>query len=267
MRSCWAVIKLTTVLATFAVLFGQSRQENWDLCFGSDPEQSIAGCSAIIQSGQENDASLSKVFDTRGLAYMHKRDYVRAIQDYDQAIRLNPRSATAIYNRALTYRRIGDYDPAISDYDRVLQLTPNDADSYYGRGASYAHEGDYDRAIQDYDQAFRINPRMAYVFHSRSIAYAHKGDYLNAIADYVRWRGILGITRLALALVALAFGVLEARKGDRHSVQSLRRALGWLFAAQSLWYLEKALRSIPGAIHQHTGFVLLEAPAFSLLVT
>src|SRR5438876_10686869 len=99
MRNWRAIIALMALLGTSTVLGGQSRHENWKQCESSDPGQSIAACSTIIQSGQETDANLSKVFDSRGLAYMRKRDFDRAIQDYDQALRLNSRSATATYNR------------------------------------------------------------------------------------------------------------------------------------------------------------------------
>jgi Tfp pilus assembly protein PilF len=260
------MVALVMALATSSSTRGQSPRDNWKQCTSSNPEQSIAGCSTLIQSGQESDANLSKAFDSRGLAYMHKRDYDRALQDYDQAIHLDPRSATAIYNRGLTYRLKGDYGHAISDYDQALELTPTDADSFYGRGLSYAQQGNYDRAVQDYSQALRINPGMAHVFHLRSIAYVHKGAYLQALVDYGRWRGILGLTTLCLVLVALAFGVSEVRKGDRHNAGSLRRALAWIFAAEALHYLEIGLKSMPDAVHQHSGFALLAAAPFPLLV-
>jgi len=266
MRHWHAIIALMALLGTSAVLGGQSRHENWNQCESSDPGQSIAACSTIIQSGQETDADLSKAFDSRGLAYMHKRDFERAIQDYDQALRLNSRSATAAYNRALTYRLKGDYGRSISDYDEALQLTPSDADSFFGRGLSYFYQGDYDRAVQDYDQALRINPSLTDVFRARSSAYLHKGEYLRAVADYARWRGNLGITILCLGLIALAFGVAEFRNGDHHSMQVMRRFMGWIFAAESAQHIEVSLRSIQNTIHRNSGVGLLIPPAFSLVV-
>src|SRR5437764_4529413 len=166
----YAVLVLMALVIASSFVPGQSRQDDWKRCTSSDPEQSIAGCSAVIQSDQEVDSSLAKAFDTRGLAYMHKREFDRAIHDYDQAIRLNPYSATAIYNRALTYRLKADYRHAISDYDQVLLLTPNDADSFYDLGLSFAREGMYDCAIHDYDHAMRMNPSMANVYQLRTVA-------------------------------------------------------------------------------------------------
>ena len=48
-----SVLILTAPFARYA--FGQdsNRQQNWDLCTGSDPDASIAGCTALIRSGVE----------------------------------------------------------------------------------------------------------------------------------------------------------------------------------------------------------------------
>ena len=175
MRYCRELLTLMTLLGASAVLFGQSRQENWDLCFSDNTDRIILGCSALIESGQETNTSVAKAFDNRGVAYMRKGDYDRAIRDYDDALRLNPNSANAFYNRGLTNRLKGDYDHAIQDYNQALRLKPGDADSFYGR----------------------------------SLAYAHNGDYLRAAADYGHWRGILGVTLLCLSLVAFILGIGE----------------------------------------------------------
>jgi hypothetical protein len=197
---------------------------------------------------------------------MHKREFDRAIQDYDQALRLNSRSATATYNRALTYRLKGDYGRSISGYDESLLLTPTDPDSFYGRGLAYAHEGDYGRAIQDYDQVLRINPSLTDVFHDRSSAYAHEGEYLQAMADYGRWRGILGITLLCLSLVAFALGISEWFRDVGHQNVQLKRFTGWMFASSSAGYVSVALRSMSNTIHQRSAFPLLAGPVFLLFV-
>jgi tetratricopeptide (TPR) repeat protein len=66
----------------------------------------ISGCTTVIQSGRENTENLAVAFNNRGNAYSDKGDLERAIQDYDQAIRLNPQYATAFNNRGMhTARR------------------------------------------------------------------------------------------------------------------------------------------------------------------
>ncbi len=123
-------------------------------------------------------------FSNRGVAYARKGNYDRAIQDYDQAIRLNPTNADAFSNRGVAYRRKEDYDRAIQDYDQAIRLNPKHTSAWYNRGNAYRRKGDYDRAIQDYDQAIRLNPNHVNAFSNRGVAYGRKGDYDRAIQDY-----------------------------------------------------------------------------------
>ena len=123
-------------------------------------------------------------YNDRGVAYADKGEYDRAIQDYDQAIRLNPNYAFAYYHRGNAYANKGESDRAIQDYDQAIRLDPNSALFYTNRGAAYANKGEHDRAIQDYDQAIRLDPNYARAYNNRGNAYSRKGEYDRAIQDY-----------------------------------------------------------------------------------
>jgi len=49
----------------------------------------------------------------------------RAIQDFSQAIKINPNHVGALYSRGLTYSNKGLWDRAIQDYDEAIKLSPN----------------------------------------------------------------------------------------------------------------------------------------------
>ena len=115
-----AMILLMTLLGASATLAGQTRDENWKRCLDSNPDLSIGGCTALIQAGQENDSNLAKAFRNRGIAYDDKGEYDRAIQDYDQSIRINPNFADAYSSRGSAYDDKGDYDRALQDYAQAL---------------------------------------------------------------------------------------------------------------------------------------------------
>ena len=76
------------------------------------------------------------------------------------------------YSRGLAYRHKGDNDRAIEDFNQALRVNPSNAEVYYSRGRAYADKGDNDRAIQDCDQALRTNPTYAAAFILRGNAYA-----------------------------------------------------------------------------------------------
>ena len=106
-------------------------------------------------------------YNRRGIAWSEKRDYDRAIADYTEALRLNPKYHFAYYNRGIAWRNKGDADRAIADYSEALRLHPAYADAYNNRGIAWASKRDYDRAIADYGEALRLNPKDAKALNNR----------------------------------------------------------------------------------------------------
>jgi tetratricopeptide (TPR) repeat protein len=68
--------------------------------------------------------------------------YKLAIQDFDQAILLNPDYVDALRARGLCYADLGENVRAIEDEDRVLQLKPDDAGALGIRGLAKLAAGD-----------------------------------------------------------------------------------------------------------------------------
>ena len=148
---------------------------------GVTPDKTIAACTALISS--ETGANLGVVYFCRGYAYQARGEYDRAIQDYDEAIRLKP-DAFVYGNRGSAYHAKGDNDRAIQDYDEAIRLRPDEALAYSGRGIAYRDKGQIDRAIQDFDKDIRLGPDNPYAYVRRGHAYRDKGDNDRAIQDY-----------------------------------------------------------------------------------
>lgn len=179
-----SMMVLATLLGTSAALYSQTEADLWNQCKDANSDQAIAGCTAIIQGGKESNANLAIAFTNRGIAYAHKPAYDRAIQDYDQAIKLDPAYIPAYLDRGSAYRAKGEYDQAIQDDSQAIQINPGYVAAYVDRGLAYAGKGAFDQAIQDYDQAIKLNPSYIYAFNDRGNAYSIKGEYDRAIEDY-----------------------------------------------------------------------------------
>lgn len=163
---------------------GQSRRKNLKKCVSSAPDTVIAGCTALIQAGRESSTSLVGAYVRRGSAYFYKSDYDRAIQDYNEAIHLNPSFAKAYINRGVVYIDKGDYDLAIQDYGNAIRLSPKGAIAYYNRGGAYIDKSDYEHAIQDLNEAIHRKPNFADAYENRGDAYLFKSNLTAAIADF-----------------------------------------------------------------------------------
>lgn len=57
-----------------------------------------------------------------------------AFDYYVEEVRRNPKSASAWRRRGICWSARGEYDNAIKDYDEAIRLDPKDATAYYNRG-------------------------------------------------------------------------------------------------------------------------------------
>ena len=63
----------------------------------------------------------------------------------------------------------GDCEKAIADYTEAIRLDPKDAKAYYNRGVAYGEKGERDKAIADFTEAIRLNPKMAWAYIFRGV--------------------------------------------------------------------------------------------------
>ena len=109
----------------------------------------------------------------------------RAIQSYDQAIKLGP-NAYAHTGRGMAYLMKGDPDHAIIDSNEAIKLDPSFARAHNTLGMAYYEKEEHDRALAEFDAAIRLDPNYARPYNNRGNIYHKKRDFVRAIADYDR---------------------------------------------------------------------------------
>jgi tetratricopeptide (TPR) repeat protein len=121
----------------------------------------------------------------RGDARGDLGDKQGAIEDLTQAIRINPNQLRSYGARGLFRSQSGDQEGAKADFQKALKISINSEDyrDYIGRGVAYAGLGDNQGAIADFDQAIRLNPKYAPAYGNRGDARRALGDNQGAIAD------------------------------------------------------------------------------------
>jgi lipoprotein NlpI len=65
-------------------------------------------------------------------------------------------------DRGNAYRARGDNDRAIADFTEAIRLDPRAADAYYSRGFAYLYSGSLANALADVSKASELDPSDAY---------------------------------------------------------------------------------------------------------
>ena len=159
-----------------------------------ETESENAKPKELLVESDPNEAAFSQGLLTKGgLSSEHidqedanneLEDYVDAIADFDEAIKLNPNNAGTYNNRGMVKNKLGDYAGAIADFDEVIKLDPNYITAYNSRGIVKRKLGDYADAIADFGEVIKLNPNDADTYNNQGIVKNKLEDYVGAIADY-----------------------------------------------------------------------------------
>lgn len=113
--------------------------------------------------------------------------YQEAIEDYTQAIIINPNYADAYLKRGVARDVLQDFHGAIEDFTEVIKIKPNNAEAYNKRGISRLSLKipDLQGAIEDHTQFVRINPNNPEAYFSLGGTYSHiVGKASEALSNY-----------------------------------------------------------------------------------
>jgi tetratricopeptide (TPR) repeat protein len=136
-------------------------------------DRAIADYNEAIRLNPKDDTP----YNGRGNAWSDKGDFDRAIADHSQAIQLDPKYAVAYNNRCWARATAGrDLQQALSDCDESLRLKPKNANAMSSRGFVYFRLNRLDDAIANYDASLKINSGNAEPLYGRGIAKLLKGD-------------------------------------------------------------------------------------------
>lgn len=158
-------------------------------------ETKIASCTSALKEFAGQTLNLAITFNHRAEAYLKKGDKVRALADFDQAIKLNPGHTVARNQRAALYNELGKYREAIVDYTYIIDsgsLAVKNAFFYNGRAEAYCKSGEYAKGFQDVETALKRHAAsllsdpsdIGSYYDTRANCHELKGDKVKAIADY-----------------------------------------------------------------------------------
>jgi serine/threonine protein kinase/Flp pilus assembly protein TadD len=132
------------------------------------------------------DPNRAHFYSDRAWSLIHIGDLDAALRDYTKATELEPDNPHMWNGKADVLTRIGDYDAALDAVNRALQLFPSEAGFYAQRAWIYSDMGDPEAAIRELERAIELDPENPDYWHDRGWRKSDLEDFQGAIEDFSR---------------------------------------------------------------------------------
>lgn len=148
---------------------------------GVTPKEALADLNVAVKLLPDNrDAHWG-----RGIALGNNGKNEEAVKEFTKAIELmDGNDLESIELRGIEYRKLDKFEQAIKDFNELIRMQPKSSEAYLNRGVCYSLMKNHEYAIRDYTQAIVLNPGSAEAHFNRGLAYARIDNHQKAISDF-----------------------------------------------------------------------------------
>ncbi len=124
------------------------------------------------------------VLDYLGLVDTQMKNYPRAIHYFDSAIKIDPKNADLLVNRAWARQEMLDTALATADYQKALIINPEGSLARHNLAVLSAKKGNLKAVEKLLSEAIERSPEDAHYYTARAINHSAQGDLQKALTDY-----------------------------------------------------------------------------------
>lgn len=112
-------------------------------------------------------------YTMRGIARGRKGEHHAAIQDFDDAIRLDNECHLAYCSKGYTLHLMGQFNEAIDNFQTAISIEPGRGDYHDKLADSYEAIGDIENAIRSNHAAITVQPDVATFYFNYAVTIMH----------------------------------------------------------------------------------------------
>lgn len=161
-------------------------------CSGGNLPAFSLGMDLADASTEQLDALTVKSFPeseverltATGLGKFSQGDFQGAIQEYTNAIKINPKRGALFLQRGLAFLELENFNKALGDFNSAYELDKgNKVAILVCRGRAFAGLKKYDLSLADLNEAIKEDAKFVLAYISRADTYLNMGDDEKALDD------------------------------------------------------------------------------------
>ena len=125
-------------------------------------------------------------YSIRAKVYLALEDTIKALDDFSQLIRLQPKETRGYESRAQVYYEMEKYDLSDADYRKMMELEPGDPMGYMGLARNANMQKRWDESIRLCSHVTKLADGYSSGYSFRAEAYIGKGMWNEATDDLVK---------------------------------------------------------------------------------
>ncbi|MBO9693550.1 tetratricopeptide repeat protein [Chryseobacterium sp.] len=180
MQNCESVKRATTTSETSYDKFSKNNTA-LDLYQKAIDASKLENWKEAIQNYEQAvkiDPKFIYAWDNLGICYRRVEEYDKALNAYKQSLAIDPKGKMPLQNIAITYVYKKEYQKAIDAYGDFDKMYPGDPEVYYGMGQVYfTHLKNNEKGLDNICKAYRIYSEQKSPYRSdaeKMIGYIYK---------------------------------------------------------------------------------------------
>ena len=192
---------------------------------------SIAVCITSFMPAAQASAEYDRHYAV-GKDFLNREQYKLAVDEFTQALKAS-NSAIALVDRGTAYSELKKYDAAINDLNQAIKIDGKNPLAYTVRGVVYFRSFRPKQAIADFDQALALSKDDKYALVNRAGAYLmldNPGAFAKNTLDWLdrsQWKSDFSGHAACLSVLAYKFSKqpIQAKSLSELSLKKLNRLL------------------------------------------
>lgn len=141
----------------------------------NNKEKAISSFQTCI----EQDPSFNDAYVQLGMIYAKDKNDI-ALQYFDNAVKANPSSTDAMYQKAMYIQNKKEYKKAITIYKDIVGIDAKNEHVFYNIAYCYFQMDSIDKAHKNFSIAIDLNPQYALAYYNRGLCALARNDMTDA---------------------------------------------------------------------------------------